>query len=81
MTIPSAIFCTVHEQWYGNVCQLCEDEATVITPDEALEALIEHATDLVVRVGDQRLVDAQRALISLRSPERVAHMEQERGLG
>lgn len=53
----------------------------VMTSDEALEALIDHATALVLRVGDPVLVEAQRALIRLRSIERVDHMEQERGLG
>jgi hypothetical protein len=52
-----------------------------MTSDEALEALIDHATALVLRVGDPVLVEAQRALIRLRSIERVDHMEQERGLG
>lgn len=74
-------YCTVHRVWYGYECPSCAGEAAVITPDDALEALIEHATALVIRVGDPSVVEAQRALIALRSPERVARMEQEQGLG
>lgn len=61
--------------------QLRDPDLSPLTGDEALERLIEHATDLLVRVGDPVLVEAQRALVALRSPERIAALEQERHLG
>ena len=53
----------------------------VIDGDAALELLIAHATLLLERTADPLMVRAQRELIAMRSPERVAHMEQEMGLG
>jgi len=58
-----------------------EVDLRTLTSDEAIEILIGHATRLLRVTALPRLVDVQRALIAMRSPEQVARMEKEPRLG